>query len=423
MSIQELEAAAGSPAAAPRREVRARGRLLLGSTIVAAVAYIDPGNFATNTVAGSNLGYQLVWVLVSASLAAMLVQFLAAKLGLATGAGLPEWCRTRFPRGMSRALWLQAELVCIATDVAEVLGGALALYLLFGLPPLVGGIITAVVSLAILALAPGHRRSFESVVAALFAVVLLAFIYQVGIVGVSVPEIAAGLMPRLADSSALVIAAGIVGATVMPHVIYLHSSLTAEASVQATSLRDRWLMIRGQRGDIIIALGVAGVVNLLILVVAAQVFHGGVGEVSSITEAHGLLADIAGPTAAVAFAVALLASGIASSSVGTFAGEVVMAGFLGRTIPRMARRLITVAPALIVLALGVDPTLALLWSQVVLSFGIPFAVLPLLWFTSRVDIMGRFVNARWTSLAALGIGLVVIAVNAMLVRDVLLGAG
>jgi manganese transport protein len=402
---------------ASSRQVRARGRMLIGSTVVAAVAYIDPGNFATNTVAGSAFGYELVWVLVAANIAAMLVQFLAAKLGLVSGAGLSEWCRRRYRASVSRPLWVQAELVCIATDVAEVIGGALALYLLFGLSPFVGGLITVVVSLVILALAPNRRRSFESVVAALFAVVLLAFVFQVAIVGINAEEMLAGLVPRLADSNALVIAAGIIGATVMPHVIYLHSALTAESSVEARSEIDRWSMVRAQRWNIVIALGIAGVVNLLILVVAAQTFFDVTGEVSSITETHELLLQLAGPLAAGAFAIALLASGIASSSVGTFAGEVVMVGFLGISIPRIVRRLITVTPALIVLGLGVDPTLALLWSQVILSFGIPFAVLPLLWFTSRREIMGRFVNARVTTAVGVVVGGLVILVNVMIVRD------
>ena len=394
-----------------RASVRTRGRLLLGSTFVAAVAYIDPGNFATNTLAGSRFGYLLIWVVVCANLMAMLIQFLSASLGIASSRSLPELCRADFSPIASRLLWAQAEIVCVATDIAEVVGGALALYLLVGLPLLVGGLITAGASLAILFLEPGHRRSFESVVGALFAVVLLAFLYQVVVVGINPTAMFEGLVPRLTDPGMALVAAGIIGATVMPHVIYLHSSMTAKFTRLQPSITTRREMIRGQRTDIVIALGLAGVINILILTVAAQTFFGYEGNVDTIGKAHDLLGSMVGPLAAAAFAVALLASGIASSCVGTYAGEVVMAGFLGTQIPRFVRRLITVVPAIALLALGVNASVALVLSQVVLSFGIPFAVVPLLWFTSRREVMGPFVNGRLITIVGSLAIVLIIALN------------
>jgi manganese transport protein len=404
----------------PRNAVRASRRLLLGSTFIAAVAYIDPGNFATNTLAGSRFGYLLVWVVVAANIVAMLIQFLTAKLGIASGRSLPALCRERFSPIMNKLLWVQAELVCIATDIAEIVGGALALYLLFGLPHLVGGVITAAVSLAILLLQPGHRRSFESVVCALFAIVMMAFVYQITVVGIDPSAMVEGLVPRLSEPGMALVAAGIIGATVMPHVIYLHSAMTAEFVQDRPSLATRIAMVRGQRTDIVIALGLAGVVNLLILTVAAQTFYGGVGKVDTIERAYEFLGTLVGPLAAIAFGLALLASGVASSCVGTYAGEAVMAGFLGTRIPRVVRRLITVLPAILLLALGVNASMALVLSQVVLSFGIPFAVVPLLWFTSRHDVMGRFVNGRMVAFAgALAAGLIII-LNVNLIKEAVL---
>lgn len=401
----------------PRTSVRANGRLLLGSTFIAAVAYIDPGNFATNTLAGSQFGYLLVWVVVAANFVAMLIQFLSAKLGIASGRSLPALCREKFSPVTTKLLWVQAELVCIATDIAEIVGGALALYLLFGLPQLVGGVVTAAVSLAILLLQPGHRRSFESVVCALFAIVMLAFTYQIMVVGIDPSAMVEGLVPRLFEPGMALVAAGIIGATVMPHVIYLHSTMTAQFVQARPSLATRMAMVRGQRTDIVIALGLAGVVNLLILTVAAQTFFGGVGNVDTIEGAHELLGTLVGPLVAVAFGLALLASGVASSCVGTYAGEAVMSGFLGTRIPRVVRRLITVFPAILLLALGVNASVALVLSQVVLSFGIPFAVVPLLWFTSRHEVMGRFVNGRIVVLAgSLAAGLIIV-LNVNLIKE------
>jgi manganese transport protein len=397
-------------------QLGASRRLLIGSTFIAAVAYIDPGNFATNTMAGSRYGYQLVWVVVFANVVAMLIQFLSAKLGIATGRSLPEWCRERFSPVASRLLWLQAELVCIATDIAEIVGGALALYLLLGLPPFVGGLITACVSLAILTLQPEHRRSFETIVMALFAAVMVAFLYQVTIVGADVPAMMNGLVPRLSEPGMALLAAGIIGATVMPHVIYLHSTMTAQFVQDRPPISARLSLLRGQRTDIVVALGLAGLVNILILTMAAQAFFGLTG-VETISQAHALLGSLVGPMAAAALALALLASGIASSCVGTYAGEAVMAGFLGVRIPLLLRRLITVLPALVLLAVGIDASVALVLSQVVLSFGIPFAVVPLLWFTARKDVMGALASRLWVTVLGSGVAALIIVLNFTLLRE------
>ena len=400
----------------------ASGRLLIGSTFIAAVAYIDPGNFATNTMAGSRYGYQLVWVVVFANVVAMLIQFLSAKLGIATGRSLPEWCRERFSPVVSRLLWLQAELVCIATDIAEIVGGALALYLLFGLSPFIGGLITACVSLAILVLQPDHRRSFEAIVMALFAAVMIAFLYQVAIVGADVSAMVNGLIPRLSEPGMALVAAGIIGATVMPHVIYLHSTMTAQFVQDRPPLSERLSLIRGQRTDIVVALGLAGLVNVLILTIAAQAFFG-LDGVETISQAHDLLGSLVGPMAATTLALALLASGIASSCVGTYAGEAVMAGFLGARMPRLLRRLITVLPALVLLAVGIDASVAMVLSQVVLSFGIPFAVVPLLWFTARKDVMGDMASRRWVTVIGAAAATLIILLNFTLLQEAYLLLG
>ncbi|MCW2658579.1 MAG: divalent metal cation transporter [Jatrophihabitans sp.] len=383
--------------------LRSRGRLrgaicLVGPAFVAAVAYIDPGNFATNFSAGARFGYALVWVVIVANLMAMLVQYQSAKVGVATGRDLPELCRDTFPRAVSIGLWIQAEVVARATDIAEFVGAALGLYLLFGVPLLPAGIITAVVAFAILGLEQrGHRR-FELVIAALLGLVLLGFAYDLAAVGADASAFAGGIAPHFSGNSSIVLAAGIVGATVMPHVVYLHSALT-KSRVACRDDGERRQLLRFQRLDVIVALGTAGVINISMIVVAASVFHsvGGHGA-DSIEAAHAGLARLAGGGAALAFAVALLASGLSSSSVGTYAGQVVMQGFIRRSIPLFVRRSLTMLPALAVLALGLPTTDTLVVSQVLLSFGIPFALIPLALLTRRPDVMGSFVNRRVTTL-------------------------
>ena len=398
-----------------------RGPLpLLGPAFVAAIAYIDPGNFATNITAGSRFGYLLVWVIVVSNLMAMLIQYLSAKAGIATGKNLPELCRDNFPRPVTRGLWVQAELVAIATDLAEVLGGAIALNLLFDLPLLAGGLITAVVAFALLGLQSRGARPFEVAITGLLLVVLVGFLYSLIAGGIDPGQAAAGLQPSFEGTDTLLLATGMLGATVMPHVIYLHGALTQSRFVRTTE-KQRLALLHHQRVDVVTAMTVAGVINLSMLVVAAQVLSGGPDQVDTIEEAHAGLATALGPTAALLFALALLASGFAASGVGTFSGQVVMQGFLQRRIPLVVRRLVTLAPALVVIAAGADPTQALVISQVVLSFGIPFALIPLVLLTSRRRTMGALVNRVPTTLAAATVAAVICCLNVTLIALTLTG--
>jgi manganese transport protein len=425
-----------SPAAAQNalRVMRSRGRyrgvaVMLGPAFVAAVAYVDPGNFATNLTAGAQFGYSLAWVIVVANLMAMLVQYLSAKLGVATGQDLPQLCRDHLPRAVSRGLWVQAELVAMATDLAEFVGAAIGLNLLFGMPLLAAGLVTAVVAFGILALDQRGYRRFELAIAALLGLVLLGFAYDLAAVGVSWAGIASGLVPGLgghglsghglsgpgpAGNDVLLLVAGIIGATVMPHVVYLHSALT-KGRVSCRDDAERREVLRFQRIDVIVALGAAGLINLAMLFVAASLFsRPAAAPEGTIEVAHANLGQMVGGGAALAFAVALLASGLSSSSVGTYAGQVVMQGFIGRRIPVYLRRGITMLPALVVLAAGLPPTGSLVISQVVLSFGIPFALVPLVMLTRRGDIMGALANRRVTTAAAACVAGLIIILNAYL---------
>ncbi len=392
-----------------------RGPLpLLGPAFVAAIAYIDPGNFATNITAGSRFGYLLVWVVVASNLMAMLIQYLSAKAGIATGRSLPELCRDHFPRPVTRGLWVQAELVAIATDLAEVLGGAIALQLLFDLPLLAGGVITAVVAFGLLGVQTRGARPFEVTITGMLLVVLLGFLYSLVLGGVDTEALAQGLVPRFEGTDTVLLATGMLGATVMPHVIYLHGALTQNRYVRDTE-RDRLGLLRSQRTDVVLAMSLAGVVNLAMLVVAAQVLSNLPVPVDSIEAAHAGLAVELGPTAALLFALALLESGFAASGIGTLSGQVVMQGFIRRRIPLVVRRLVTLAPALLVIAAGVDPTRALVISQVVLSFGIPFALIPLVLLTRRRDVMGALVNSRVVTFAAAAVATVITGLNVTLI--------
>jgi manganese transport protein len=417
------------PRSAPRtvtvERLRSRGRLrgalpVLGPAFVAAIAYVDPGNFATNFSAGSAFGYQLLWVIVAANLVAMLVQDQSAKLGLATGRNLAQLCRERCSRPVTWALWAQAELVSIATDLAEVIGGAVALNLLFGIPLLYGGLITGAVAFLLLAVQSRGYRRFELTVAGLFGVILLGLLFTLVQAGPVASEAASGLVPHLAGSDALLLAIGILGATVMPHVIYLHSALT-QSRIPARTTGERRHLLRLQRVDIVAAMGLAGVVNASMLGIAAsmrgseeQGAHAGEATLSGV---HAALGSSLGSTAALLFALALLAAGFASSGVGTMAGQVVMAGFLRRHVPQVVRRAVSLAPAIGVLAVGVEPSSALVLSQVVLSFGIPFALLPLLLLTRRADVMGALVNRRATTAATAAVATLVTGLNAWLIVE------
>jgi manganese transport protein len=401
------------------RLLRSRGRTrgivaLLGPAFVAAVAYIDPGNFATNFAAGAKFGYTLAWVIVAANLMAMLVQYLSAKTGVATGRDLPELCRDHLPRAVSGGLWVQAELIAMATDLAEFIGAAVGLNLLFGVRLLPAGLITAVVAFGILALQQRGYRRFELAICGLLGIVFLGFAFDLAAVGTDPGAIASGLVPSLPGGDGLLLAAGIIGATVMPHVVYLHSALT-KSRVHCRDDAERVELMRFQRLDVLIALGAAGVINLAMLFVAAALLRRGGGHPGdSIQAAHFGLGRMVGGGAALAFAVALLASGLSSSSVGTYAGQVVMQGFIGRRIPLYIRRGLTMLPALVVLGLGLPTTGSLVISQVVLSFGIPFALVPLVLVTRRADIMGVLVNRRVTTLVTAGIAGLIIALNAYL---------
>jgi manganese transport protein len=396
---------------------RVRGTLaMLGPAFVASVAYVDPGNFATNIQAGAKFGYALLWVVVLANLMAMLIQYLSAKLGIATERNLAEMCRERFPRWVTVGLWIQAELIAMATDIAEFIGAAIGLNLLFGVPLLIAGLITGATTFLLLELHRRGFRRFELAIAGLLAVVLAGFLYETLKIGPSAHASLGGLVPSLGGSSALYLAVGIVGATVMPHAIYLHSALT-QARVPVRNDDERRRVLRFERFDVIVALGLAGAINFAMLAVAARLFHPTLPGLSTIEAAHHELGRMVGGGAALAFAIALLASGVSSSSVGTAAGQVVMAGFIRRRIPLVLRRAITMLPALIVLAAGLNPTDALVLSQVVLSFGIPFALVPLLMFTSNREVMRSQVNTRLTTVAAFAAVAVITAMNVVLLAQ------
>jgi manganese transport protein len=386
--------------------VRRRRLALVGPAFVAAIAYVDPGNFASNFTAGSRYGYLLLWVIVLANLMAMLVQALSAKLGLATGMSLPQHCRERYPRRVVLGLWGQAELVAMATDLAEIVGGAIALHLLFDLDLLVGGLITSVWAFLLLAVqAPGDRR-YIGLVTAYLGLIVVAIVLLLPGAGIDAGEAVEGLIPRIRDEGSLLLVAAILGATLMPHAVYLHSALTSEMT-EARTLPQKLRALREQRIEVTTAMSIAGLVNVAMLLVAAGYFAGeslGSNELEGAYEGFGV-----DRVAGTLFAVALLVSGFASSSVGTYAGQVIMSGFLRRRIPLLVRRALTMIPALVLLAFGADPTWALVVSQVVLAFGIPFALVPLLVLTRDPEVMGPLVNRRGTTvLAVLVAGLILV---------------
>ncbi|AQA09418.1 Nramp family divalent metal transporter [Streptomyces malaysiensis] len=409
------------------RDIRSRGRwrfrlALLGPAFVVAVAYVDPGNVATNVEAGARTGYMLVWVVVLANVMALLVQYLSAKLGLATGRNLPEQCRELAPRWLSRLLWAQAELVAMATDLAEFAGAAVGLSLLFGMPIPLAAVVTAVVSFAVLACQQRGCRAFELAIMALLLLVLAGFAYDLLTVGRQSPADAmAGLVPHLSGGTTALLAAAIIGATVMPHAVYLHSALT-QHRVRTDRPGDRRFLLRYLRIDCTLGFTLAGAVNLGMLCLSAALFrHTESGDLDAITAAHDDLGRTVGGGAAMAFAVALLASGISSASVGTYAGQVVMRGFLRRRIPLFARRTLTMAPALLILCAGLPVTATLVLSQVVLAFGIPFALAPLVVITRRRDLMGPLANRPATTAAGALVCALVICLNAYLVVTMVQG--
>jgi manganese transport protein len=409
--LERKPAAVALPSRSSDRPDGYRAVTLIGPAFVAAIAYVDPGNLATDVTGGARFGYQLVWVVVLANLMAMLVQYLSAKLGVATGKNLAELCRDRYRTPVRVFLWVQAELVIVMTDLAEVIGGALGLQILFGVPLPVGGILTAIGVLPMMAAQQRGRRAYEAVIIGLLTVVLLAFVYQVTRAHIDLGGLAGGMVPRLGGADGALLACGIIGATVMPHAIYLHGGLTQRLSPGAAPERRR-RALRITRWDIVIALGVAGAVNLAILLVAT-VLRGAEGD--TLNAAHQAFIERLGGLAGLCFGIALLASGLAASSVGIYSGQIVMQGFLRRRIPLWLRRCVSLVPAVALLASGVDVTRALVVSQVALSFGLPFALIPLLLITRDPAVMGELANRRLTTAVATGIAALIIALNAYLV--------
>jgi manganese transport protein len=399
---------------------RTRFRILpfLGPAFIACVAYIDPGNFATNIAGGSKFGYRLVWVIVAANLLAMLIQTLSAKLGIATGRNLPEVARERFGRRATFFLWLQAEAIAMATDLAEFLGAAIGFELLFGWGLFPSALVTGAAAFAILSLQRFGFRPLEAVIAVLVGVSGICYLAELTFAHPDYGSVLHhAVVPEFGSSEAVLLSVGILGATVMPHVIYLHSALTQDRLVPETD-EDAQTLLRYTRVDVIIAMSIAGLINVAMLVMAASTFfQKGLLNVDSLDGAHKTLEPILGGASSALFALALLASGLSSSAVGTLSGQVVMQGFIRRQVPLMVRRLVTMVPAFVVFAIGIDPSRTLVISQVVLSFGIPFALVPLVYFTARRDIMGALVNRRITTVAASVIAAVIIGLNIFLLAQ------
>jgi manganese transport protein len=391
------------------------GWYLLGPAFVAAIAYVDPGNVAANVSAGAKFGFLLVWVIVLANAMAALVQYLSAKLGLVSGLSLPEAVGDRMRRPTRLAYWVQAELVAMATDLAEIVGGAIALNLLFGLPLLIGGVITGVVSLLLLVVQDRRgQRVFERVITGLLLIIAIGFLTSLFVKTPPTAQVVAGLLPRFRGTESVLLAAAMLGATVMPHAVYLHSGLARDRHGHPEpGARRRWLL-RVTRWDVGLAMLVAGAVNLSMLLVAATNLQGR-NDADSIEGAHAAVRDTLGPTVALFFVIGLLASGLASTSVGAYAGAMIMQGLLHRSFPLLLRRLITLIPALLILALGLDPSRALVLSQVMLSFGIPFALVPLVRLTSNPNVMGADTNHRLTTAAGWIVALVISLLNVVLI--------
>ncbi|MBA3473443.1 MAG: Nramp family divalent metal transporter [Rubrobacter sp.] len=394
----------------------------LGPAFIAAVAYVDPGNFATNIAAGAQFGYLLLWVILASNLMAMLIQSMSAKLGIATGRNLPEVCRERFPKPVSLGLWVQAEIIAMATDLAEFIGAALALNLLFGIPLFPAGLLTAVGAFAILELQRRGFRPLEAAISGMVGVIVLAFAFQMFYAQPEGDRILAGLFtPQFAGTESVLLAAGILGATVMPHVIYLHSALTQRRVVGRTE-EEKKKIFRFELVDVVIAMAIAGTINASMLIMAAALFNAnGFTDVGDIDLAFEQLRVLVSDNSAIIFGVALLSSGFASSSIGTMAGQVVMQGFINRQIPLWLRRLITMTPALVILAIGVNASYALVLSQVVLSFGIPFALIPLLIFCRNRGLMGGLVNHRLTTAVATVVVALIVSLNVFLLYQTFLG--
>lgn len=394
----------------------------LGPAFIASVAYIDPGNFATNIQAGAQYGYLLLWVILSSNLIAMLVQSLSAKLGIASGKNLAEHCRENFPRPVVIGMWVLMELVAMATDLAEFIGAALGFNLLFGVPLWVAGIMTAIATFLILGLERYGFRPLEAVITALVSVVAVSYVLETildrpnwGLVAIHT------FVPQFQGPESILLATGILGATVMPHAIFLHSALT-QGRIVTKDPKQMQRLYRFEIVDVLIAMGLASMINLAMLVMAASTFFNqGITTVGTIQEAHRTLEPLLGPAAGWIFAISLLAAGLSSTSVGTMAGQVIMQGFLRKQIPVWVRRLVTIVPSLLVIISGLDPTRTLVISQVVLSFGLPFAVIPLVIFTRRKDVMGPLVNSRLVTTLASAVAALIVGLNFYLLYQIFRG--
>ncbi|WP_454917666.1 Nramp family divalent metal transporter [Xanthobacter sediminis] len=398
---------------------RRRGGTLLfmGPAVIASIAYMDPGNFATNIQAGAHYGYALLWVVVAANLVAMLFQALSARLGIATGRNLAELCRAEFPRPLVWGMWGVSEVAAMATDLAEFLGGAIGLSLLFGLPLFAGMVVTGVITYAILMLERRGFRPMELIIGGLVGLIGLCYLAELFIAPVDWGAAALGAVrPQMPDGAALMIAVGIIGATVMPHALYLHSGLTQNRGTPENAAQRR-LLVRFSNREVVLALSVAGLVNMAMVIMAASAFHLGHSEVAEIETAYHTLTPLLGAGAAGIFLVSLIASGVSSSVVGTMAGQIIMQGFVGFRIPVLVRRLVTMVPAFVVVAMGVDTTYALVLSQVVLSIALPVPMIALVLFTRRRDLMGEFANGTLTNVLAIGGSVLVLGLNAVLLAQ------
>jgi manganese transport protein len=410
-----VEAATQVLSGRSQRHGLARLLPFLGPAFIASVAYVDPGNFATNIQGGAQFGYVLLWVVVASNLMAMLIQALSAKLGIATGLNLAEHCRAQFPRPVVWGMWVLMEIVAIATDLAEFVGAALGFNLLFGIPLWLAGILTAVATFLILGLERYGFRPLEAVISVLVGIIAASYLIETVLDKPDWGQVLFhAVVPQFSGAESVLLATGILGATVMPHVIFLHSSLTQGRIVVREPVQMRRLF-RYEVVDVVIAMGVAGLINAAMLMMAAATFHrAGMQDVGTIEEAHRTLEPLLGSAASWIFAISLLASGLSSTSVGTMSGQIIMQGFLHRQIPVWLRRLVTMVPSLIVIGIGLDPTRTLVLSQVVLSFGLPFAIVPLVLFTGRRDLMGVLVNRRLTTAVVSVIAALIVALNGYL---------
>ncbi|MBD0408610.1 Nramp family divalent metal transporter [Bacillus sp. 1021] len=417
ISAQSLQAKAIQDALDGKSKGFKRLLPFLGPAFIAAIAYIDPGNFATNISAGSKFGYMLLWVILFSNLMAFLIQVLSAKLGIATGKNLPEIARDRYPKWVSAGLWIQGELVIMATDLAEFIGAALGLNLLFGIPMMEAAIIAAIGSFAILELQRRGYRALEAGIAGLLFVVVIAFALQTFFAKPDAASVLEGLfIPKIDGMDSVLLATGILGATVMPHAIYLHSALTQRRVIGKTD-NERKKIFKFETIDILIAMVIAGAINASMLIVAAALFFKNGLYVEDLDVAYQQFGHYIGPASAALFGIGLLAAGLSSSSVGTLSGDIIMQGFIRYRIPLYLRRFITIIPPMVIIISGVNATEALVWSQVVLSFGISFALVPLIMFTSNRRLMGALTNRKWVTALAWLIAVLVIALNLFVIYD------